>query len=479
MTLSGVLKDDVALLQASLGTDLTLRVRYIAADGIDRFCLLFYDGMVSGDLIDEHVIRPLSTRGKDARTLSDVSKHIVTVEQANPEPRVAKAIVSLVQGDAILLMDGETSVLTLSAKGYKTRGISEPDGEKLVRGPREGFTESLMTNTSLIRRKLPTPDLQFEGMELSSRTGARISLCYLASNVDKAVLMTLKERIKRASLDAPLDSNFLTEAIRDGRYSPFKTVGSTEKPDIAAAKIMEGKIVILVDGSPVALTVPFLFLEYFQTGDDYYINFVYGSVSRLLRIVGFFLTVSVPAVYLAVVTYHYEIIPTKLLLSISAARQGVPFPTFLEMLLLLLAFELLREAGAMMPDSVGQALSTVGAIVVGQAAVDARIVSAPMVIVLALTGLTAMMSPKLQSPVLVLRLVFLTLAAAFGLYGYLFGVCVLVFMLMGKESFGVPYMAHLTFDSLRSLRDTLIRAPGNVPKTDRTPSGWGNEEDEK
>jgi len=196
---------------------------------------------------------------------------------------------------------------------------------------------------------------------------------------------------------------------------------------------------------------------------------VYGSVSRLLRILGFVLTISVPAVYLAFVTYHYEIIPTKLLLSIASARQGVPFPTFLEMLLLLAAFELLREAGAMMPASVGQALSTVGAIVVGQAAVEARIVSAPMVIVLALTGLTGMMTPKLQSPVLVLRTLFLILSAFVGLYGYLFGICGLVFYLMAKESFGIPYMSYLTLSRLKDLRDTLIRAPFSVLSgSDRT-----------
>ncbi len=462
VVLSGDLTKDMERIKEIFHNDFTFNMRFINCGAYQlRFCLIFFDGMISNSLIDENIIRPLTLyNGSHAITCAeDIAKYVLTTDKANVTDSFADAVNMLLYGDSLLFMDGSKEIVVNSTKGFRMRGINEPDGEKLVRGPREGFTESIMINTSLLRRKLLTTDLKFDLIAPTEKTTQSIAVCYLESVVDKAVLAKLRERLKSVKVDTLLDSNCLTELIRDERYSPFKTIGSTEKPDIAAAKLLEGKIAILVDGTPVAMTLPFLFLEYFQKGDDYYINYVYGTISRLLRILGFVLTISIPAVYLALVTYHYEIIPTKLLLSISAARQGVPFPTFLEMILLLIAFELLREAGAMMPASVGQALSTVGAIVVGQAAVEARIVSAPMVIILALTGLTGMMTPKMQSPVLLVRLVFLLLAAILGLYGYAFGIFALLIYLMTKDSFGVPYMSYMTFDRTENLKDTLFRLP--------------------
>jgi len=462
LKLSGDLEQDAALFQSVFDKDFTLKIRFVDCKTAQyRFCVIFFDGMIANALVDHHVLYPLSRCDGHIllSNMEDVARYVLTTDQAVVTNDLHTAVSAMLYGDTLILMDGSKHLIAASTKGFQIRSVSEPDGEKLVRGPREGFTEAVMINTSLLRRKLQTPDLKFDLRTIPGETNVRICLCYLASVVDQSVLCELNKRLEAITADALLDSNCLTEMIRDRTYSPFKTIGSTEKPDVAAAKLLEGKVVIMVDGTPVALTLPFLFLEYFQKGDDYYTNFVYGSVSRLLRILGFFLSVSVPAIYLALVTYHYEIIPTKLLLSITAARQGVPFPTLLEMILLLVAFELLREAGAMMPASVGQALSTVGAIVVGQAAVEARIVSAPMVIVLALTGLTGMMSPKMQSPVLLLRLVFLILAAFFGLYGYLFGVCILLLYLMSKKSFGLSYMSFLNLNNWNDLRDTLLRMP--------------------
>ena len=222
---------------------------------------------------------------------------------------------------------------------------------------------------------------------------------------------------------------------------------------------MEGKILLLLDGTPVVSVLPFLFIAYFQSGDDYYTGFYFGSIGRLLRIAGFLLTVTLPAAYQAMITYHQEIIPTKFLISIASARTGVPFPTFLELLLMLFAFEILREAGSMMPGSVGQALSTVGAVVIGQAAVDARIVSAPLVIVVAMTGLCGMMTPKLKSAVIVLRLFLLAFSGVLGLFGVIFGATLVAALLFSMNSFGIPYMSYVGTMKLSDLRDTAIRAP--------------------
>lgn len=209
----------------------------------------------------------------------------------------------------------------------------------------------------------------------------------------------------------------------------------------------------------MALTIPHLFIEYFQANEDYYINFYFSSISRLLRILGFMITVSVPAVYVALVTFHQEMIPTPLLLSISAARQGVPFPTIVETILLLFVFEMLRETGTRMPTNIGQALSIVGALVLGQASVEAKIVSAPVVIVVALSGITGLMIPRIKGAAIILRFVFLLLSAFLGLYGFIFGITGLLLHLCELRSFGIPYMLHLTSLDPEDLKDTAIRAP--------------------
>ena len=453
------LAENEKLLRQIFDRDAALRLRHVVSrDGSSRCLIAYFDGMAENRVIDQHILRPL-TLCRGPLTPETLTGRVVTTDSCTLTDCLGEACGSMLQGDALIFLEGYAAAAVASAKGFQTRAIQEPDGERNLRGPRQGFTESLITNMALLRRCLLTPDLKLEQRPAGENTRQQLCLCYLDSAVDHAVLEELRRRLSRLSLDCALSANDIEERIRDAGHSPLKTVGTTEKPDIAAAKLLEGRVVLLVDGSPEALTVPHLFLEYFQTGNDYYTNYWLGSVQRLLRILGVFLSVSIPGVYISLICFHQEMLPVKLLLSIAAARSGVPFSAVLELFLLLGAFELLGEAAVMMPQGVGNALSTVGGVIIGQAAVEARIISAPLVIVVALTGLTDLMVPKMKETMLTARLFLLLLSAMIGLYGYILGLLFLLAYLLSRESFGVPYLTHLGNWCGGGLRDTLLRAP--------------------
>lgn len=261
------------------------------------------------------------------------------------------------------------------------------------------------------------------------------------------------------SIDGTLDVNYIAEMIRDSPASPIKTIGNTERPDVVAAKLLEGRVALFLDGTPVVLTMPIFFIENFQSDDDYYLNYYFASLGRILRVIAFFLSTSIPAIYIALVSFHQEMLPTPLIISISQARQGVPFPSVVEMFLMLLVFELLRESGSRMPSMMGQALSIVGSLVIGQAAVEAKIVSAPIIIIAAAAGITGLMITRLKGALILLRFFFLFCASFLGLYGYMFAVLALAIHLYNLNSFGIPIMSDATAANFQDNKDTYIRAP--------------------
>lgn len=424
--------------------------------------VLFMEEMVDTSIINDNILRPVlqnDSLKSSGDTIVQLQNMVINAGRIQKSPDINTLTHSILKGNTVLLLEGSSEALIIGSIGVKGRAVEEPEAEKVVRGPREGFTEQIMTNLSLLRKRLDTTDLKFRFMTVGVKSRTRICLCYMNSIVNPKILKELEDRINSIKIDSILASGYISDLIKDAPLSPFRTVGSTERPDIVVGKILEGRIAVIVDGTPVALTVPYLFLEYFQANEDYYINFYFSSISRMLRILGFILTVCVPAVYVALMTFHQEMIPTPLLISISAARQGVPFPTIVETLLLLMVFEILIETGTRMPTNIGQALSIVGALVLGQASVEAKIVSAPIVIVVAISGITSLMIPKMQGPALILRVVFLALSAFMGFYGLIFGITGALLHLCEIRSFGVPYLLYLTSMEPKDLKDTLIRAP--------------------
>ena len=441
--------------------NLTFKVRYIyTAPPSDIPCaVMFCDGLVNSEYISENVIKQVI----GARLLSKnnclkllETRHIEASELSYAY-REEDIIFALNSGDAVLFAGDESRALVISAKGYMKRSNTEPEGEGVSVGSHEGFVEPLLHNLSMIRRRLKTDKLKFENYEFGTTVKTSACVCYIEGVASPKVIDEVYRRLEKIKHCDILNANAISERIQDSPFSVFKTTVKTERPDIVAAKLLEGRIALLLDGTAAVITLPTVFLEFFQNGDDYYINFWYSTVSRLLRIICFVLTISIPSLYIAILTYHRELLPTNLLISIASARSGVPFPLIFETVILLLAFDILRDASAHVSPSLGQSLSIVGALILGDAAVSARFISAPLIIIAAATGLTGLMNSNVRSATLAWRYILLFLGATAGLYGYIFGMFILCVRLSSLHSLGVPYTMDIWPLSFKQAKDTLVR----------------------
>ncbi|WP_236932700.1 spore germination protein [Geosporobacter ferrireducens] len=428
------------------------------------FVILFTEGMVNKQILSEHLLEPLmGASEKDHLShknfLDELTNKVMQSGHIKKSDTLEEVITAILYGEAVLLAEGMDEALIANTKGWQSRPITEPQSESMVRGPREGFTESMIVNISMLKRKIKSPDLKFRFIEIGERTKTRVCVSYLENIANEKIVQEVFRRLNEIKIDGILDSGYIEELIKDAPLSPWKTIGDTERPDVTAGKLLEGRIALICDGSPFVLTIPFIVIEYFQANEDYYGNYFFASFNRILRIFAFFLSTSVPAIYVALVTYHQEMIPTPLVISIAAAREGVPFPTIVQAFAMLIAFELLREAGVRLPRPIGQAISIVGALILGESAVRAQLVSAPMVIVTALTAISSFLVPKMMGELIITRFMLLTLAGVFGLYGYMFGVFGVMIHLMAIRSFGIPYMLNISSLNKQDLKDTAIRAP--------------------
>lgn len=472
--ISGNIDEDVALFKDIFKKDSILRVREFRCGGdIDADCAaIYFDGMVNVSVINDSIIRPIVDYGvlpPDTNSEGDradrILKKVLYANEVTVTDDIAAMLRGAMYGDTVLLVDECPRALVINTKGWKTRGISEPEDERILEGPREGFEEAAMTNLSLLRRKLQTPDFCAEFYHVGRRTDTKVYICYLDSLVSEKTLAELKKRLKNIDIDGIFDTNYISELAADRKYSFFRSSGSTERPDIVAARLLEGRIAVVCDGSPMVLTLPYLFAENFQADEDYYQNFLTASIGRLLRYICFFLSISVPAIYVALTVFHKRLLPTPFLLSVSAAREGVPFSSVVECILLIIIFEILKEAGVRTQQSLGQALSIVGGLVVGQAAVEAKIVSAPMLIVVALSGIAGLMIPRLRAAVFYLRLGFVLCASLLGLFGYMTALGITMVRIMSLSSFGVDATPSLSNPTVQTLKDTVIRARLGLMRT--------------
>jgi spore germination protein KA len=373
-------------------SDVVIRRFYIGGDVGAEAAIVFIDGLINSKIINDNVIRPLilSIRHGEEELeresiISHIEKTMLTVNDIREVSSISDALDGALAGDVVLFVDGADKAVIMNSKGWEKRSITEPLSEAVIRGPRESFVENLRTNTALIRRKIKNPALTFEAMVIGRKTRTNVCVAYINGVAKPELINEVKKRLKGIKTDSILESGYIEQLIEDSPGSIFATIGFTEKPDVAAAKILEGRIAIIVDGTPFALTAPFLLLESFQAAEYYYFRPYFATLARIIRIIGYLVTILAPALYVAVTTYHQELIPTSLLITFAQAREGVPFPAFVESLIMIVTFEILREAGIRLPRPVGQALSIVGALVIGESAVSAGIIGAPMVIVVAIT----------------------------------------------------------------------------------------------
>jgi len=461
------LENNISAIKNILGLNDDVKYREI-----DVFCqrtinvfIVFIDGLVKEKYIKDHIVKSLmepdfiNSNSIELDLLTSIKKRILSTATLQETQAMDVAVEYILAGETVIFIDGYDSALSVSTQGYEARKVEEPDTESSVRGPREGFNEVLKVNTSLIRRKIINPNLVFEGMKLGKQTKTNIRIGYIKGIANPKVIEEVKNRLGRIDTDVILESGYIEQFIEDHPYSIFPTIANSEKPDKIAAKILEGRVAIFCDGTPFVLTVPHLFVETLQVGEDYYSRPYLSSLIRLLRLLCLFLTIASPGLYIALTTYHHEMVPALLLTSMAAAEEKVPFPTFIEAMLMAVVFEILREAGVRMPRPVGAAISIVGALVIGEAAVQAGFVSAPMVIVIALTGICGFVVSALNDANILSRFLIMLLAGALGLYGILMGFLMILGHMCSLRSFGTPYLTPQAPIVWSEWKDSIIRLP--------------------
>ncbi len=432
-----------------------------------KVLLIYTDGLIDTKTLDIVVLTPILFNGTPGElngvpiSGQIIQEQLVAISQIQTVSTVKDVTDGILKANIALLVDGENMAIIADLKGFEKRAVEEPAAEVSVRGPRDGFTETLRINTSLIRRRIRSPKLKMESITVGQVSQTDIVIVYIDGIVSNPILEEVRKRIDRIQIDGILESGFIEEFIEDATWSPFPQIQNTERPDIVCASLLEGKIAIIVDNTPFALILPMTFWTGLQAVEDYYERSIYTTFVRFVRYSLLNIALLLPSLYVALSTFHQQLIPTNLLISIASSREGVPFPTFVETLLMEFMFEGLREAGIRMPKAVGSAVSIVGALVIGQAAVQAGIVSAPVVIVVATTGIASFAIPRYNfgTAYRLLRFPMLILAGMLGLYGIISGVFLMIIHLLSLRSFGVPYMSPVVPLMSQGLKDVFIRAP--------------------
>ncbi|HCC07006.1 MAG TPA: spore germination protein [Clostridiales bacterium] len=449
-------------------TDLIIRTITLGRSDVRDAAIIYIDNLIDTHHIDDNIVRPLVL---DAYTsgLESGSKIIKQIQAGNLITRgetkrgedFNDLLSRLLIGEVGLLIDGIDEVYIISAKGYDYRRVTESDVEPVVRGSREAFVEVLSVNIGLIRRRLHSPNLMFEGSEIGTVSKTKLCIAYMKDICKEGLVDEVRLRLNRIHIDGVLEGNYIEEYIQDNPYSIFPQARNTERPDVVAAALLEGRVAIIVENTPMALIVPGEFFSLMQSAEDYYNGYIYSSLIRLLRYLALFVSLFLPSFYVAITTFHQEMVPTDFLISIVSSRSDIPFPAFIEAFMMEITFEILHEAGIRLPRPVGQAVSIVGALVIGQSAIQAHIASPLMVIVVALTGISTFCLPQFSAAltVRIIRFPLMLISATFGLFGLMIGILFLLLHVFSLKSFGKPYMDPIAPLMTKSLKDTVLRFP--------------------
>lgn len=434
------------------------------------------------DLTDAEALRQfIRAAERGGNSLEEVQNCVTYISESRISGDVKEAVNGVLSGDGVFVLEGADGFIIINARKYDKRAVTEPPTETVIRGPREGFTEDIKTNLSLLERRFKSPNLCIERFTVGRQSNTAVAVVYMDSVADKETVKKITERIRSISLDTVTDSNYLVPYLEERPNSIFKQVGYTEKPDVASAKIAEGRVAVITDGSPMALTLPFLIMEDFQSGDDYYERSSFTSFLRIVRLLALFLAVLLPGVYVAFQVFHYEMLPYRFLITLSNAVKGVPLPPMWEMMFVLLLFEVIRDASVRMPRAVSMAMSIVGAIVLGDTAVKAGLVSSPAVMLAALSSIALFTAPNEVGAMSLMRLI---VTAAGGLAGALGIIAVSVYTvhyLCRMDSYGSPYLAPFAPRISSDLKDGIMlkvrsdmkKRPFSIPTPNRYREGGG------
>ncbi|MBD2845617.1 spore germination protein [Paenibacillus sp. IB182496] len=472
--ISGRLGQDFAVIKQAFGGSVDVAGVEISLDpqGRQKIGLAYIQGLVNSAAVQDLTKESLILRASDfgdalIQSSSIAEKEALLRNLIAPIGSIARVgtidevLAAMLSGFAVILAEGLPCGFSTDTRKDSDRTVEEPATQSVVRGPREGFTESLETNVSLVRKRIRSPQLWLETSRIGRATQTEVGLMYLKGTADEAVIEEARRRLARIDIDGILESSYIEELIQDETATLFPTMYNTERPDVTAAGLLEGRIAIVVDGTPFVLLAPALFIQFYQSAEDYYQRFEFATLIRLLRYVCFFITLLAPALYIAITTFHQELLPSPLLFNLAAQREGIPFPAFVEALIMEVTFEILREAGVRLPKTVGQAVSIVGALVIGQSAVEAGLVSPGMVIVVAITAISNFVIPSFNMgiSIRILRFVLMVIAAIFGLFGVTMGLVAIVQHLCTLRSFGVPYMSPMAPYNNADQKDTILRLP--------------------
>lgn len=438
-----------------------------------RAILLYLQNMSVEPVINEHVIERLTTARDMAaavpagqEVIPYVKTTLLTAASVVEAAAMEEVVSRILLGDTALLLDGEATALIVATRDVRMRGIAEPQTENEVFGPREGFIEDLRTNITLVRRRVKNANLVVAEHVVGRRSNTDVTVVYLKGIADFKLVGEVERRLGKIDIDAPHYAG-IQRQIEDHPHSPFPTIMSTERPDKFAAALLKGKVGILVDGTPFALLAPAVISDFFAAGDDYFEKWLPATSLRLLRYAAAFLAVTVPALYVAVTTFHPAMIPTPLALTIGISREGVPFPAFFEALIMILFLEVMQEAGVRMPKNIGQAVSIVGGLVIGDASVRAGLISSSLVIVTAFTAIAtfSIASYRMALAIRVLRIPLMVAAASFGMFGVMIVLLIIAVHVNIIESFNEPYLAAITprkLADLQEVEDAIIVAPAEA-----------------
>ena len=458
--ITGVLMNDLVYLRAQFGVSADLTIRRLNVCG-HRAAILTIEGMIDRHMMADAVILPITalTGSYEPEALMGHIRDDVLGFTDILQVTTMQELINLVtSGFGAILVDGVPYAVLGGLQSFMIRSINEPSTEVTVRGSREGFTEAIRVNISMIRRRMKTPDLTFEMLSVGNTSNTAVCMCYMRQRVSPRLLQDVRAKLQTIPLDVVLESGYIQPFLENRKLSLFSSVDVTERPDTLCGKITEGRIGILVDGTPFVLIIPYLFIEHFQSIDDYALNPYYATFIRFIKYVSFFISMLLPGIYVAVGTYHAEMFPPVLLLSFLKSNQSTPFPLMVEALMIHFLFEIMREAGLRFPKAVGHAVSIVGALVIGESAVNAGLVGAPMVIIVALTAMSSFVLPSLYGAITILRFIFILLGGSLGLYGVMIGVCVFAVSVCAMDVQSIPYMAPITPFSPRAMLDVLMRA---------------------
>lgn len=454
------LKMNISYLKSQFGESFDILYKEVTVGNAD-ICFVMADGMCENILVVEQVVKPILNEKKypvrREKMLEYISKNVVTGIDQTKAQTLQDAIANVISGLVVLFVDGVNYCECFGVQGFPKRSIEDAPAEKEERGAHEGFTESFKDNVALMRRRIRSPVLKCEIVEVGKTSKTRVCVCYMSDRAKEQTVNDIKSRLKNAKLDTVMGSGYIRPFLDNKHFSFFSALGTTERPDVACAQMAEGRVVIIVDGTPFTIIAPYMFAQNFQTMDDYNLRPFYTILIRTLKFLSFFIAIFLPGLYIALCTFHQEAIPISTLYDMAIQESITPFPVMLETIFIHFVYEIVREAGLRMPESVGQTVGIVGALVIGDAAVTAGLVAAPMLIVVALSAITSFVVPHLYQPIAFLRFVFMVIGGTFGFYGMIIGAAVLLVNICAANPYGVPLLSPIAPFSLGAMRDNFIR----------------------